>query len=887
MYRKIQILIVVHLSILSIFTPQLFCQDTDVYTTSSQNNKVMIPQSLMSRGSVNFENVSFEEALKIVSEKSNVPIKYDEIQISNNTNIYLKEENELLFNILIHLTEMTGTEPVISGKDEITIRSSSGNISDQDNRITGRVLDKDTQRPLIGANILVVGTGKGGLTDLDGNFMITHLTPGIYSLRFSYLGYKTVQIDDIILFNTKKVEINVQLDLDVISLKEIVVTPSQFTIMGEVPPSRQTLTHDDIQIMAWGEDTYRAIARLPGISSSDFSAKFTVRGGEHDQVLVLLDGMELYEPFHLKDIEGGALSIVDVEGIEGIDLLTGGFTAEYGDRMSGVFNMKSKRAPQGYRRTSLGLSLMNARAMYEGTFKNNRGSWLLSARRGYLDIVLDLMGEDESPSPKYYDLLGRMEYSLNDKHTLSANLLQAGDKLSFTEDDDDVNDTGYDNTNAWLTLRSVPNQNLFVRTIASYSRLTNRRDGIAYRGEGPALDFNVSDERFFDVYGIGQDWNLDISDRLAMKWGMNLKRSNANYDYHSIRYLYLDASADSEVVTNVNIQPSGNRISAYLAPRIKIISPLTVELGLRYDQTTYTDDRKISPRFNIVYALGKETYLRGGWGYFYQSQGIHQIRVEDGEDRFFPASLAKHWVAAFEHLFNNGLHLRLEGYYKNLSDLRSDYRNWTNEIELFPELQDDRFKLNIKSAHAKGIEIYLKYDRGGKWTWWASYALAEVVDDIENLQFEGIEYTEDAGEYPGKYDQRHTIYFDLNFRPNRHWHFNLSWQYHTGWPYTQRILKSEKQPDGSTYYYETIDEFHGAYYPAYHRLDFKINRHFYTSKGRISAFLTLINLYDHGNVRNIAYNWYWNSGKGYFPVEEPEYWFRLLPSIGINWTWEH
>ena len=682
-------------------------------------------------------------------------------------------------------------------------------------------------------------------------------------------------------------EIRVELEPDIISLKEIVVTPSQFTIMGTVPPSRQTLTHEDIQIMAWGEDTYRAIARLPGISSSDFSAKFTVRGGEHDQVLVLIDGLELYEPFHLKDIEGGALSIIDVEAVEGIDLLTGGFTAEYGDRMSGVFNMKLKRVPEGHRRSSLGISFMNARAMSEGTFSNHRGAWLFSARRGYLDIVLDLMGEENQPSPTYYDILGKAEYRLNDKHTLSLNVLHAGDRVSFTEDDDDVDDTGYDNTYGWLTLLTVPNRNLLVRTVASYSRLTSRREGIGYRDNSNSLDFTVLDERHFNVCGMKQDWNLELTDRLALKWGFDLKGLNGDYDYDSVKYLYRDASLDSEVVTGIDIDPSGNVISAYVAPRVRVLSPLTAELGLRYDRTSYTDDRLYSPRFNVVYTLGQETFVRGGWGYFYQSEGIHQIHVEEGEDSFYPASLAEHWVAGFEHLFKNGLHLRLEGYRKLISDLRPDYRNWSNDIEFFPELQYDRFKLNLKSARAKGIETYLKYDRGGKWTWWASYGLAEVVDDIESLEFEGIVYTEDAGEYAGKYDQRHTMYFDLNFRPNRNWHFNLSWQYHTGWPYTSRVIKSEQLPDGSTVYYEATDGFHGATYPSYHRLDLKINRHFYTSKGRISTFLTLINVYDHGNVRNIDYNWAWHRYRGYYLTEEPEYWFRLLPSIGVTWMWDH
>jgi outer membrane cobalamin receptor len=753
--------------------------------------------------------------------------------------------------------------------------------------LRGLVIDRDSGEPLMGANVLVLGAAKGAMTDTEGNFTITHLEPGTFSVRITYLGYKNKYIQNIILNRREETELHVELEPDVISLKEIVVTPSQFTIMGETAPSHQNLTHEDIQTMAWGEDTYRAMARLPGISSGDFSAKFTVRGGEHEQVLVLLDGLELYEPFHLKDIEGGILSIIDVETIEGIDLMTGGFTTEYGDRMSGVFNMKLRSPPQGNKRTSLGISLMNARAMSEGTFNNDRGTWLLSARRGYLDIVLDLMGEENSPSPTYYDMLGKVEYHVNNIHTLSANVLHAGDKLRFTEDDDDENDTRYDNTYGWLKLRTIPNRNLFIQTVASFCRQSNGRKAISYREDRSRLDFTVSDERYFDIFGLKQDWNMNLSPGLALKWGVDLKGLKSNYDYRSVRYFYQDAETDSEDVNRVDIEPSGHIVRAYVAPRVRILSPLTVELGLRYDRTSYTDDDLFSPRFNAVCALGDGTFLRGSWGYYYQSQGIHQIRVEHRENSFFPASLARQWVTGIEHFFENGLHLRLEGYYKRLFDLPDDYRNWSNDIEIFPEMQWDRFRLDMAGSTSKGIEAYIKYDQGGKWTWWASYALAKVTDDIRSMVYQGVEYTDKAGEYPGKYDQRQTIYVDANFRPNRNWHLNFSWQYHSGWPYSERVVKSQQEHDGSTSYYYTYDEYFGARYAAYHRLDLKINRHFYTSKGRISTFLTLINLYDHGNVRSMEYNWVGSQSQGYYLIEEPEYWFRLLPSIGISWTWDH
>jgi len=131
-----------------------------------------------------------------------------------------------------------------------------------------------------------------------------------------------------------------------------------------------------------------------------------VRGGEHDQVLVLLDVLELNDPFHLKEINGGGLSIVDVSLIDGVELLTGGFPAEYGDRRSGVFNIKSARPPSSHR-WGAGVGLMNIRVFARGS--SARGNWMVSIRRGYLDVVLDLMGEENAPRLTYCDALAKAE----------------------------------------------------------------------------------------------------------------------------------------------------------------------------------------------------------------------------------------------------------------------------------------------------------------------------------------------------------------------------------------------------------------------------------------------------------------------------------------------
>ena len=333
------------------------------------------------------------------------------------------------------------------------------------------------------------------------------------------------------------------------------------------------------------------------------------------------------------------------------------------------------------------------------------------------------------------------------------------------------------------------------------------------------------------------------------------------------------------------MQPSANRVGLYVADRFRLLAPLAVEAGLRYDAASYADDQLLSPRINFVYNPADRTSLRGGWGLYRQSQGIHEIRVEEGEQEFLPAEKVTHWVLGLEHYFNNAILLRLEGYRKRLDDRHPSYRNWRNDIELFPEMLSDRFRVDIDETSARGIELYLKSESGRRLTWWVSYALAQVEDRVQSITVD-TDTQPFASTLPGVNDQRHTLYVDLNYRPSQGWHLSMAWQYRTGWPFTEEVLRQAAFEDGTTYLYVTAGEPHGTRYPAFHRADLRLSRHFETTGGRLSTFLEMINLYNHGNVRRYNYIWRHDDAGQLRLNREAEYWFKLLPSIGVSWSWD-
>jgi len=763
--------------------------------------------------------------------------------------------------------------------------------------IKGVVLDKTTKKPLAGVNIIVEGTRRGTTTNQDGAFIIAKIESGKYTLRFEHIGYAGKKHDTMILPG-KTVDLqSVEMKERAISLKEIVVTPGSYSIMGSEPSLRQTLTSEDIKMMGWAEDITRALRRIPGISANDFSAKFSIRGGDVDEVLVLLDGMQIYKPFHQKDFGGGLFSTVDIETIDGVDLLTGGFAANHGDRLSGVLNMRTKTPKEGQRQTSVGFSLMNLRAFSSGTFNNNKGAWLFSARRGYLDLVNRLMKNEFKLQPRYYDLMGKAEYQLNQKHSLSVHGFFSNDKYKLDEKvlekgrttfNIDFVDTKYGNNYGWLTLKSLLSPQLHAQTIFYGGAVTQKRYWNVFDFD-PNAHLNsatINDDRKLGLIGIKQDWDYEPAKNVLLKFGLEAKRLNVKLNYSNQIENEFIAANDSLIEQREGYKAdqtqTGSQAGIYWSSRFQLLSPLAVEAGVRYDYASHTNDKLWSPRLGVVYSLAKATFLRAGWGYYYQTQGLDELNIQFKETSYQPAKLAKHFVLGFEHLFNNGIHFRMEGYYKRMSRLPDAYFTFRDIDEFFPEVRDDLIKLSAARATSKGIELYLKHDTGNKFSWWLSYVLSEAKDEVTDIQYAG-RLVKQTGNLPRAWDQRHTVNIDANYRLNKKWHFNFGWQYRSGWPYTSFEVKRLQRADGSFAYYHDYGKFYGSRYPSYQRLDARLNRQFYTASGKITAFLHVINLYNHENISSYDHDILAENPAGFRYEIAKETWFGIMPFAGVSW----
>jgi outer membrane cobalamin receptor len=652
-----------------------------------------------------------------------------------------------------------------------------------------------------------------------------------------------------------------------LKLSEVVVTPSRFGVADERLDVGATLTAAELESLPQiGDDLYRSIARLPGLAANDFTAAFWVRGAPNREVLARLDGVELIEPFHLKDVDG-ALSIVDPATIRRLDIVTGGFTTDFGDRLAGVLTLETKSPAQP--RTALELSLTGIGGNHTGTFARGAGRWSVAARRGYPDIALRVSHRDDEVSPRYYDATAKVEYQLTPEHAVSFHVLHAGDTLRYERKNNPTLTSGYDSDYVWGRWLGSFGARVKGEAVLSYARLAWNRDG---SGTLDGFPFALRDHRQLEIFGLRQEWNVSVNERVLLRGGLDVRRNSSDYDY-ALSHAHSDVSAGRQITVTDNVTarlaPDGDTAGAFASARFRPISNLVIEPGVRYDRNDVTHDANASPRLNASLTTGRATW-RAAWGAFRQSQGLHELAVADRDTAFHRAELAEHRVIGFERPLVAGVGLRVEAYERITTRLRPQWENLDNPYDLFPEAQSDRVRVDANRARARGIEMLLNGRASPRVTWNVSYALARTEELV-------------AGKWvPRARDQRHTFYADVTFTPTVRWELSAAWQYHTGWPTTDVVYTLAPLTNGRRLLVSANGPIYDLRLPDYHRLDLRATRRFHTKRGEVRAFLDVFNAYDRTNL--VGYDHSLTiAGATLTDVRKPREQLPFLPSAGVSW----
>lgn len=656
-----------------------------------------------------------------------------------------------------------------------------------------------------------------------------------------------------------------------VKLAEVVVTPSRFGVSDAPVPAAASLTAGELEVLPQlGDDLFRSIARLPGLAADDVTAQFWVRGAPQSQLLARLDGVDLIEPFHLKDVDG-ALSIVDPAVIQRLDLATGGFAVEYGDRLAAVLTMETKTPARSLGR--LGLSLTGVGGSHQGVFAGNRGRWLVSARRGYPDIALRLADRSNDISPRYYDVMGKVEYDVAPAQTVSFHVLHAGDALRYVRrsSNNPSLTSAYDSDYAWARWRGSFGERVSGEAVLSYARLTWERDG---SGRMDGFPFALRDHRALEQVALRNDWMATVNDRLVVRGGVEGKTGEGRYAYFLNRSFNVVSGGRETAVPDIRqeaFRPKGSALGGFVGLRVQPVSALVVEPGLRVDHQDWVarPQTETSPRLSAALNTGRATF-RAAWGRYTQATGLQELEIAEGERSFGRPERAEHRVLGLEYPLGRHAALRVEAYERLHARVRPRWENLDNPYDLFPELQSDRVELNPSAGRARGVEVLLSGQGDRRLQWHVSYVAARAEEKL-------------SGRWtPRSRDQRHAFYADVTYALNPRWQFSAAWQFHTGWPTTDVIYSLATLTNGRRVVVAANGPVYGLRLPDYHRLDLRATRRFKTKRGEVRAYVDIFNAYDRTNLLGYDHR-VTVSGARVSDVKESREQLPFLPSVGVSW----
>jgi hypothetical protein len=827
--------------------------------------------SVPATGDGGWVGLSLEEALHRLRSANLRIVFSDEVvrpTMSIETRPQSSEARALLEEILLphglEIREGPGDTLIVIRKEP----SLSGEVVDA---VSGLVRATGGE-PIARARVRAPDCGAETATDSQGRFEIDCRDDPVTELEVMAGGYSDRQLEAAELLAKTGQLLVITLDAIAVFEEQLLVTPSSISLLQDVPVAPLALGREEIEgLPQLGGDFFRALTLLPGTSSNDVSARFHVRGGLRSETQILLDGQELYDGFHLKDRDG-AVSFIVPETIGEAELDTGGFSVRYGDRMSGVLDMTSV-APPSERRFRVGLGVLGANVGGGGPLNGERGGWMFEARRGVTDLVGRLLGDED---PAFWDVLVKLDRRVGTRQILQGHVLATGDELDFSEELEDENkifETSYGSTYAWLTHQAMGGADLIVQSALSLAETTQTRRGVESEDSG---EFEIFDQRESEILGVRQDWKYSLEEGRSLQLGWHLRSFETEYDYFSSYYF------DTPLATIRHDSGDGGgaftgefedqQLGSYASIRSVLSPSTTIEVGVRWDRHSLTDESLGSPRLNLARRVGDRSVLRLAWGRYSQSQRTYELNVEDGERDFEPVERSEHRVVGLETMIGRqgGTRrgaIRIELYRRDVDNPRPRFENLFEPVNTFPEVEPDRVLLAPQRSRAEGLEVFARSGFGRRTGWWASYSWAVTEDLI------------DGSWVPRLFDQRHSLKLDVDVRPTERWNVNAAWRFHTGWPTTPLGVCSRPDGEDGPEIVPVLGPLNSERLPDYHRLDARVSRFWIRSWGSLTFFIDVQNLYDRRNAAGFDIEIDEEDG---LLTSVAESWPGILPSAGIR-----
>lgn len=736
--------------------------------------------------------------------------------------------------------------------------------------ITGKVTDKETQKPVAEAIVEVVELNKKTSSNVDGSFEFKNIPYGNYQVKITCLGYEALTKTDIVVLSSRPTTVEVSMNPLSYSTDVIDVESRYFQKSNDKSTSTFNLDFEEVRRAPGAvEDISRMVQILPGVApGNDQRNDLIVRGGSPAENLTMIDGIEIPNINHYptQGSSSGPIGMINVKFINNVDFSTGGFSARYGDKLSSVLDINFR---EGYRKrilSDINLSTAGFGGVFEGPLFTKKGSFLVSARKSYLNLIKGAIRL--AAVPDYWDFNLKTVYDFNKNTKLTFVGIGGLDKISFDGDASKVSDdnpygkaTGDQKQfTAGFNLKYLIKQG-YIQTIVAnstgFSLISNRdirNDALKFNYDSYESDFNARSEIF---YQLGSKSSIS-----AGIGGRYIKFKNETF-------FNADTTAFGNIIpeTNVNVKSNYQKASAYAQYTLKLLKDkLILNPGFRYDYFSGINQKNIaSPRFGVSYELNPATTLNASTGIYYQAPDYLWITADPANQnlKFLEAI---HYVVGIEHLFTSDLRVSAEGYYKKyknypVSALVPSYVMISGGTDngpslLFGAATSDGY------GYSRGIDVSIQKKLTGNGIYgMLSYSFAE--SRVTALV---------GGEKPGDFDYRHNFTIIAGYQLSNEWLVGLKFRYTTGRPYTPFDVEASIVSGKGI---ADFNNFNGSRYRDYNRLDLRVDKKWNFKKLSIVTYFELQNVFNTTNV----YQYFWNQ---YRNEQGTIYQWAFLPVGGFS-----
>jgi hypothetical protein len=648
--------------------------------------------------------------------------------------------------------------------------------------VTGEVIDNHTKEKLQGVNILIIGTKLGTTTNVSGMFTILNVPPGVYSLRASLLGYMDAVITDLVIGNVKPADVTISLTESTIEFGEVEVSTAFFQKTPDIPVSTQIQSNEEIRRLPGGfEDVVRAVSILPGVAQVQAGRNdLIVRGGAPSENLYIIDNIEVSNINHFgtQGASGGPLSYVNLDFVDNTTFSSGGFGVRYGDKLSSVLSINLRNGRKDRMGGKATIAATQFGLNLEGPIQE-RGTYLFSARRSYLDFIFKSAGFGFVP--EYWDFMGKSDYNLSGSDQLSFVGIAALDNVKLFNDTEKKR---FDNSRILYSKNNeavlgMTWRHLFTSGFSSvtFSQLyTDYR----YRQDDTLMNpifMNSSYEREWSLRG---DITWEVVKTTELSAGVQGKIIGFNSDIILPPFLssFGDTVSFNGKLDTTAIKASGYVQASHGFERFRITA------GLRADYfDLIANSVVIAPRFSASYTASPITTMNVSAGRYYQTPSYVWLVANPSNRKLYQIG-ADQLVLGIDHMVRSDVKISLEGYLKKYSDypastsqpyllLSNTGAGYGGANESFASFGLDSL-VSAGTGTAYGVELFLQK----KLSEIPCYGILSVSYNRSRMKaLDGISR-------PSSYDQEWILNLGGGYVLDEVWEFSTKFRFATGRPYT-------------------------------------------------------------------------------------------------------